>query len=169
MKIRELFVKPIDRPINGVIKADQKDAESVWQELDEYVVTKQLTEYLRKFFDAYLATVDQPNDPVITARMGVWVSGFFGSGKSHFIKILSYLLSNFDARPISPRLLAVVAIRTRVSVSGDSVGGESSSSWPRVARSWVSWGCAPSVETLSAVVFILQRAVWARSQRDMSL
>ncbi|WP_374657161.1 BREX system P-loop protein BrxC [Inhella sp.] len=97
MKIKELFVKPIDRPINGVIKADQRDDESIWQELDEYVTTKQVTEYLRRFFDAYLATVDHPNDPTISARMGVWVSGFFGSGKSHFIKILSYLLSNLEA------------------------------------------------------------------------
>lgn len=97
MKIKDLFVKQIDRPINGVIKADQRDDESIWQELDEYVTTKQVTEYLRRFFDAYLATVDHPNDPTISARMGVWVSGFFGSGKSHFIKILSYLLSNLEA------------------------------------------------------------------------
>lgn len=97
MKIKDLFIKPIDRPINGVIKADQKDAESIWQELDEYVTTKQITDYLRQFFDAYLATVDRPEDATITARMGVWVSGFFGSGKSHFIKILSYLLSNLEA------------------------------------------------------------------------
>lgn len=97
MKIRELFTKPIDRPINGVIKADQRDAESIWQELDEYVVTKQLTEYLRRFFDAFLAAADNPRDPVLSARMGVWVSGFFGSGKSHFIKILSYLLENIEA------------------------------------------------------------------------
>lgn len=97
MKIRELFTKPIDRPINGVIKADQRDAESIWQELDEYVVTKQLTEYFRRFFDAFLATADNPKDPVLSARMGVWVSGFFGSGKSHFIKILSYLLENIEA------------------------------------------------------------------------
>jgi hypothetical protein len=97
VKIQDLFVKPIDRPINGVIKADQRDAESIWQELDEYVVTKQLTEYFRKFFDAYLAAADNPKDPVLAARMGVWVSGFFGSGKSHFIKILSYLLENLEA------------------------------------------------------------------------
>ena len=97
MQIQDLFAKPIDRPINGVIKADQRDAESVWQELDEYVATKQVTEYLRKFFDAYLATAQHPNDPAIVSRMGVWVSGFFGSGKSHFIKILSYLLSNMEA------------------------------------------------------------------------
>ncbi len=97
MQIRELFTKPIDRSINGVIKADQKDAESVWQELEEYVVTKQLTEYFRRFFDAYLAAADNPNDPVLASRMAVWVSGFFGSGKSHFIKILSYLLENIEA------------------------------------------------------------------------
>ena len=97
MKIRDLFIKPIDRPINGVIKADQMDAASVWQELEEYVVTKQISEYLRKFFDAYLAAIDRPNDAAITDRMGVWVSGFFGSGKSHFIKILSYLLENIEA------------------------------------------------------------------------
>lgn len=97
MKIEQLFAKRIDRAINGVIKADQHDAESIWQELDEYVATKEVTEYLRSFFDAYLATVDRPNDPSVVARIGVWVSGFFGSGKSHFIKILSYLLSNIEA------------------------------------------------------------------------
>jgi hypothetical protein len=100
MKIRNLFVKSIDRPINGVIKADQRDAESIWQELDEYVVTKQLTDYFRRFFDSYHAAADNPRDPVLSARMGVWVSGFFGSGKSHFIKILSYLLENIEA--VSP-------------------------------------------------------------------
>lgn len=98
MKISELFLKPINRPINGVVKADQMDAASVWQELEEYVVTKQVSEYLRKFFDAYLAAIDRPHDAAITDRMGVWVSGFFGSGKSHFIKILSYLLENLEAR-----------------------------------------------------------------------
>lgn len=98
MNIGELFLKPIDRPINGVIKADQMDAASVWQELEEYVVTKQISEYLRKFFDAYLAAIDRPNDAAVTDRMGVWVSGFFGSGKSHFIKILSYLLENIEAQ-----------------------------------------------------------------------
>ena len=98
MKIKDLFLKPIDRPINGVIKADQMDAASVWQELEEYVVTKQISDYLGKFFDAYLAAMDRPSDAAITERMGVWVSGFFGSGKSHFIKILSYLLENLEAR-----------------------------------------------------------------------
>lgn len=102
MNIRNLFEKKIERPINGVIKADQRDPESIWQELDEYVITPQLTEYFRRFLDSYLAGFDRPNDPVISSRMGCWVSGFFGSGKSHFIKILSYLLENIEAvDPIS--------------------------------------------------------------------
>ena len=94
MKIKDLFVKPINRSINGVIKAEQLDDESVWQELDEFVVTKELDIHLRKFLEGYLNAIDNPNDPSITGKVGVWVSGFFGSGKSHFIKILSYLLEN---------------------------------------------------------------------------
>ncbi|MCB1851297.1 MAG: BREX system P-loop protein BrxC, partial [Gammaproteobacteria bacterium] len=94
MRVKELFTKQIDRPINGVIKADQNDSESVWQELDEYVITKELDIHFRKFFGAYLDAIDNVGDPNITGKVGVWISGFFGSGKSHFLKILSYLLEN---------------------------------------------------------------------------
>lgn len=94
MKIRALFERPINRSINGVIKAEQFDSDSVWQELDEYVVTKELDIHLRKFFEAYLNAIDNARDPDVASKVGVWVSGFFGSGKSHFIKILSYLLEN---------------------------------------------------------------------------
>src|SRR5689334_3688410 len=94
MLIQNLFVKNISRPINGVVKADQVDSETVWQELDEFVVTKELDRHIRDFFAAYLSGIDHRNDPDISGKVGVWVSGFFGSGKSHFIKILHYLLSN---------------------------------------------------------------------------
>lgn len=94
MRIRELFEKQIDRPINGVIKADQRDDDSIWQELDEYVITRELGVHLRSFFDSYLKTIDFGGDPEMAGKVGVWVSGFFGSGKSHFIKVLSYLLEN---------------------------------------------------------------------------
>lgn len=94
MHIEDIFAKRLFRPINGVVKADQQDESIVWQELDEYVVTRELDKHLRRFFESYLAGIDNPKDPNIATRMGVWVSGFFGSGKSHFIKILSYLLRN---------------------------------------------------------------------------
>ncbi|WP_130470524.1 BREX system P-loop protein BrxC [Candidatus Magnetaquicoccus inordinatus] len=94
MLIKDLFAKPISRSINGVIKADQADDASVWQELDEYVITKELDVHFRRFFESYLNSITRQNDPDIIGKVGVWVSGFFGSGKSHFIKILSYLLGN---------------------------------------------------------------------------
>ncbi|TKK14312.1 BREX system P-loop protein BrxC [Pseudomonas fluorescens] len=92
MLIKNLFTRPINRSINGVIKADQDDEESVWQELDEYVITRELDQHLRSFFESYLAALDNPQ--AASGRVGVWISGFFGSGKSHFLKILSYLLEN---------------------------------------------------------------------------
>lgn len=92
MRIQDLFQRNISRAINGVIKADQSDEASVWQELDEYVITRELDGHLRRFFDTYLAALDNPTQA--SGNVGVWVSGFFGSGKSHFIKILSYLLEN---------------------------------------------------------------------------
>jgi hypothetical protein len=95
MKIEDIFLKDINRPINGVIKADQSDR--AYNELEEYVITKEVDKHLRRFVDAFLLGIDRKKDADVSAKMGVWVSGFFGSGKSHFIKILSYLLNN---RPV---------------------------------------------------------------------
>ena len=81
--IRELFAKKVDRPIDGVIKAD--DDRNLKVELDEYVVTRDVRKGLGAFVDCYL---DNP-----TAN-GVWISGFFGCGKSHLLKMLSLLLDS---------------------------------------------------------------------------
>ena len=94
MRIENLFEKDIFRAINGVVKADQLDETSVWQELEEFVVTKETDQHLRSFFTIYCEAMERTGDPTIAGKIGVWVSGFFGSGKSHFIKVLSYLLNN---------------------------------------------------------------------------
>jgi hypothetical protein len=94
MLIKNLFERDIFRPINGVVKADQLDDSSVWQELDEFVITRELDQHFRKFISWYLDSVDQGKNPDPTGKMGIWISGFFGSGKSHFLKVLSYLLHN---------------------------------------------------------------------------
>jgi len=94
MKIQHLFQRDILRPINGVVKADQLDDTSVWQELDEFVVTKELRQHFQTFFTSYCEAIQHPNDSDVAGKIGVWISGFFGSGKSHFIKVLSYLLRN---------------------------------------------------------------------------
>ena len=51
MKIQEMFYKKIDRDIKGVIKVGQADEENVFQELDEYVVTSELSKYMSRFFE----------------------------------------------------------------------------------------------------------------------
>ena len=94
MKIKELFTRDINRPINGVVKAEQLDDAVVWQELDEFVVTEELEQHLRRFFAAYTDALDRPHDPTLSGKMGVWISGFFGSGKSHFLKVLSCVLGS---------------------------------------------------------------------------
>jgi len=94
MNIQNLFERDLFRSINGVVKADQLDELSVWQELDEFVVTKELDQHLRRFFSTYGDAIKHHPDPDVAGKIGVWVSGFFGSGKSHFIKVLSYLLQN---------------------------------------------------------------------------
>ncbi|MGI8668246.1 MAG: BREX system P-loop protein BrxC [Aridibacter sp.] len=94
MQIRNIFEKDIFRPINGVIKVNEENASVIWQELDEYVVTRELDGHFRKFFGSYLESIQNSKNKDINNRVGVWVSGFFGSGKSHFIKIISYLLEN---------------------------------------------------------------------------
>ena len=98
MRIATLFQKDIHRPINGVVKADQLDASSVWQELDEFVVTRELDQHLRTFFSAYGEALEHRQPSQRSGNIGVWVSGFFGSGKSHFLKVLSYLLRNDNHR-----------------------------------------------------------------------
>lgn len=89
MKIQNMFQKDIDRDINGVVKVAQDDSQSLKQELSEYIITKELRGHFATFFDNYTKAIDHPTD-----KIGVWISGFFGSGKSHFLKMLSYLLSN---------------------------------------------------------------------------
>jgi hypothetical protein len=85
MKLKDIFDKPIDRAIEGVIKAD--DTASLKIEVEEYVITNEITKRLEEFFSAY-------ND--YKGANGVWISGFFGSGKSHLLKMLALLLENAE-------------------------------------------------------------------------
>ena len=85
--LKKLYAKDIEREIQGVIKVD--DESYISQELEEYVVTEELLKHFNSFFDAYNTGINGN-----TEKMGVWISGFFGSGKSHFLKIVSYLLEN---------------------------------------------------------------------------
>ncbi|HZJ76203.1 MAG TPA: BREX system P-loop protein BrxC, partial [Oscillospiraceae bacterium] len=121
MKLKKMFDKEIDRNIKGVIMIGQDDDANVYQELEEYVVTQELSRHLDTFFDSYRKGINTHTD-----KMGVWISGFFGSGKSHFLKILSYLLENkevegkraidyFDNKIKDPAVLADMKVAGDVS------------------------------------------------------
>ncbi len=83
MELNSIFLNSVGRPIEGVIKAD--DEASLYSELSEYVLTDEVAKRLEHFLDAYTD---------YHGANGVWVSGFFGSGKSHLLKMLALLLEN---------------------------------------------------------------------------
>ncbi|MFP4474005.1 MAG: BREX system P-loop protein BrxC [Desulfatibacillaceae bacterium] len=87
--IRDLFASQIDRQIQEVIKVDQTDEELVRNELREYVVTDSIRKHYRQILELFRETPNKPHDGI-----GVWVSGFFGSGKSSFAKNLGLALAN---------------------------------------------------------------------------
>lgn len=89
MQIRSMFADDINRKINGVIKVNQDDLDIIRDEVREYVITRELKKHFITFFNYYCDMLDHPN-----ADIGVWLSGFFGSGKSHLLKMLSYIMEN---------------------------------------------------------------------------
>ena len=89
MQIREILARDPDRPIETVIKITDHDPERVWREMDEYVPTQRIKDYFREILDVLLETRRGS-----TEKVCIWVSGFFGSGKSHFLKVLGYLLED---------------------------------------------------------------------------
>lgn len=97
MIIKDIFKEDINRPINGVVQAGQIDEETIHTELKEYVVTDEILNSLKEFYKNYEDVYKVP-----TKDIGVWISGFFGSGKSHFLKILSYLLDNKEIKGRAP-------------------------------------------------------------------
>lgn len=87
MQLNEIFAKDVQRPIEGVIKAD--DAAHVGTEVDEYVLTNEAAKGLELLLEAYTN---------YTNANGVWISGFFGSGKSHLLKMLAHLLGDVEGQ-----------------------------------------------------------------------
>src|SRR3954462_5138202 len=87
MLLNEIFAKDVQRPIEGVIKAD--DARNLGTEVEEYVLTNEVAKGLEQLLEAYTN---------YTNVNGVWISGFFGSGKSHLLKMLAHCSATWRAR-----------------------------------------------------------------------
>ena len=87
--IGELLSRDLGRPIEEIIKVDQDDEQSVYDEITDYIATDRIKDQYQGLFRAI---ADAPSEP--TEGVGVWISGFFGSGKSSFAKNLGYVLAN---------------------------------------------------------------------------
>jgi len=87
MRLNEIFAKDVQRPIEGVIKAD--DVAHLGTEVEEYVLTNEVAKGLELLLEAYTN---------YTNANGVWISGFFGSGKSHLLKMLAHLLGDVEGQ-----------------------------------------------------------------------
>lgn len=95
MIIKDLFKKPIDRDIQGVVTIGNESEIQKKMELEEYVCTDEITKQFRIIFRKYRESITNP-----TEKMAAWITGFFGSGKSHFLKILGYILENEEVAGI---------------------------------------------------------------------
>lgn len=84
VKVNSIFREDIKRDINSVVKVQDSNKEHIRQELREYVITEQLRNHFNKAFKNYLNG----------NKYGFWISGWFGSGKSHFTKLFGHVLSN---------------------------------------------------------------------------
>tara|TARA_R110002050_G_scaffold187306_1_gene321732 strand:- start:6595 stop:10125 length:3531 start_codon:yes stop_codon:yes gene_type:complete len=85
MKLSEIFERPIDRPINSAVVVSNQKKETISAEIEEYVFTDDLIEKLYLFLDTVI------NKKL--GKTGIWINGYYGSGKSHFIKYAHYCLN----------------------------------------------------------------------------
>lgn len=103
MLLNEIFAKDVQRPIEGVIKAD--DSVHLGTEVDEYVLTNEVAKGVELLLEAYTN---------YTNANGVWISGFFGSGKSHLLKMLAHLLGDVEGQDF-PRAEVSESFRSKAS------------------------------------------------------
>ena len=84
-KIRDILSIKLDDDIKSVIDLNQQDDNSIRDELNGFILTESLAKHLNDFCDFFLSNTAQP---------GLWLSGFYGSGKSYFSKMIGFLLRN---------------------------------------------------------------------------
>ena len=106
MLIREIFGTPIEEKIEPVIKVgDRQDQSKLAAEIGRFVVTPTIEKYLDDFMEHYTGTMR-----LHTAEIGVWISGYFGSGKSHLGKMATLLVEN----PVLDGVSAVQRFQSRI-------------------------------------------------------
>lgn len=91
-RIGDLLTRDLTRRIEEITQVDQVDQESVYSEITEYIATDSIRDHYATLLKAVAEAPSEPHEGI-----GVWISGFFGSGKSSFAKNLGYALQD---RPV---------------------------------------------------------------------
>lgn len=104
MKQEEIYRQRIDRPVNPAVSATKLDLDTERVEIDEYVFTDEIMNGLFRILDAI-----KNNEPY--DHVGIWIDGYYGSGKSHFLKYLDYCITpDTQERALQHFLDAVKAV-----------------------------------------------------------
>lgn len=82
MELKDIYKESITREVNGVVSVTNHKKSVCESEIKEYVFTLPI---VNGFYSVLNALKDRPYEQV-----GMWISGYYGSGKSHFIKYLNY-------------------------------------------------------------------------------
>jgi len=84
-KIKDLLLLDFSEDVKDVINLEEQTEIAIQFEVENYIITDKIADYFDKFIQNYKSNIKET---------GVWVSGFYGSGKSYFGKMLGYLLEN---------------------------------------------------------------------------
>ncbi|MEX2605428.1 MAG: hypothetical protein WD361_14555, partial [Gracilimonas sp.] len=85
MKIKDILKLDFSEDIKNVIDLEDRSQTEIQKEIESYIVTDNIAKHFENFISLYTSNIKET---------GVWISGFYGSGKSYFGKMLGYLLEN---------------------------------------------------------------------------
>lgn len=112
MLLRDIFETKIEEKIDPVIKVGERHNErKLASEIGSYVVTPTIEKFLDDFLEHYTDTFRKE-----TGEIGIWIAGYFGSGKSHLAKIFSLLVEN----PVLEGISAAKRFEARIPVQASS-------------------------------------------------
>ena len=84
-KINEILTLDLQEDIKNVIDLEDRSELEIQQEIESYIVTEGIGRHLYNFTNQFTSNIKET---------GVWLSGFYGSGKSYFGKMLGYIIDN---------------------------------------------------------------------------
>ena len=159
MKLSELYKKPIGRAVNPAVSATKFDPETEKIEIEEYVFTDEIINGLYRILDAIKN--NKPYDHV-----GIWIDGYYGSGKSHFLKYLDYCITPRTQKKALERLLEAVKsidpLDENHNISCDYEAMLSIANWRRKHSCMYS-----GMSSTASVVSISSTSLWLRTSKSL--